>query len=95
MQFEDVSIYMDPSLGCSESGSTLAGQYIVGIFDSSAEITQGEAISLAPTFLLATSTAAAAAEGQTLVRSGVSYKVRQVLREPPDGALTRLILTRA
>jgi hypothetical protein len=94
MLFEDVSLYLDPSLGCSESGSTLAGVAVVGIFDSSAEITQGEAITLAPTFLLASSTAPSAAEGQTLIRSAISYKVRQVLREPPDGALTRLVLAR-
>lgn len=35
------------------------------------------------------------AVGQTLVTGGVTYTVRQVLREPPDGALTRLILARA
>lgn len=39
--------------------------------------------------------AAAPAANQAAVFEGVTYTVRQVLREPPDGALTRLILARA
>jgi hypothetical protein len=48
-----------------------------------------------PNVLLATTQAAAAAAGQSLVTGGVTYTVRQLLREPPDGAFTRLVLVRA
>jgi hypothetical protein len=48
-----------------------------------------------PTALVRTSEASVAAPGQSFVANAVTYIVRQVLREPPDGALTRLVLARA
>ena len=89
---EDTSLYFDASLGLGEP-ATLAGVAVVGIFDSYAEIVQGEAITLAPTFTLLAA-GSTAAEGQTLARNGASYRVRQVLAEPPDGTLQRLVLAR-
>jgi hypothetical protein len=52
-------------------------------------VTQG------PSALVTTAQAGVAAPGQAFVAGGVVYSVRQVLREPPDGALTRLVLVRA
>jgi hypothetical protein len=66
--------------------ATLAGVSVPAIVDG---VTQ------APTALLKTSDAAAAAPDQAFVAESVNYRVRQVLREPPDGALTRLVLVRA
>jgi hypothetical protein len=90
---EDTSLYFDASLGMGEP-ATLAGVAVVGIFDAYAEIVQGEAITLAPTFLLLAAGNSTAAEGQTLARNGSNYRVRQVLPEPPDGTLLRLVLVR-
>jgi len=44
---------------------------------------------------LHSSSAAAAAAGQAFAAAGVTYTVRQVLKEPPDGAFTLLVLARA
>jgi subtilisin family serine protease len=38
---------------------------------------------------------AAATQGQTLVRGSLAYKVRQVLPQPPDGAVHLLVLGKA
>ena len=50
---------------------------------------------LSPTATVKTTDAASAAPGQAFVASAVTYTVRQVLKEPPDGAFTRLVLARA
>lgn len=44
---------------------------------------------------LPSSAASGAAAGATFEAAGTSYVVRQVLREPPDGAFTLLTLARA
>lgn len=44
--------------------------------------------------LLEPGAAVTPAVGHAAVYDGVTYTVRQVLREPPDGALTRLVLAR-
>lgn len=73
---------------------TLAGVAVRGLLDVESAndfdtITQHTSCLLQPT------TAVTAAVGQTLVLAGVTYTVRQVLQEPPDGALLRLIVARA
>lgn len=57
--------------------------------DEPGVVTQG------PTALMTSSDAASAAPGQAFVASSVTYTVRRVLKEPPDGVLTRLVLARA
>jgi len=75
--------------------ATLAGAAVVGNFDEASEVVgDGDAITIAPTFLLPTSSAGAAV-GSAFVRDGVTYTVRNKMREPADGKLTRLVLTRA
>lgn len=79
-------------------GSTLGGFQMTAIIDTSAieDISAG-IVTQGPTALITTADAtdASAAPGQVFASGGVSYTVRQVLPEPPDGKLTRLILARA
>lgn len=70
----------------------LAGQPVQGLFDLAGEVVLDGAVTEATVAEVPAS--AAAAVGQTLVRAGVSYRVRQVLPQPPDGALHQLILAR-
>lgn len=72
---------------------TLAGQSIAGLFDVAGEVVLDNVLTLATTALVPAS--AGAATGQTLTRGTTNYRVRQVLPEPPDGALHRLVLARA
>jgi hypothetical protein len=74
--------------------ATLAGVAVVGNFDEASEVVEGDAVTVAPTFVLPTSSAGAAA-GSSFIRDGVTYTVRNKMRERPDGKLTRLVLTRA
>ncbi len=73
----------------------LAGEPVVGIFDASSYVETGEGlVTQAPTFDLPTASALSTAPADVLVLGAASYTVRQVLRRPPDGALTRLVLAR-
>jgi hypothetical protein len=79
-------------------GSTLGGFLVSAIIDTSAiEDTAAGIVTQGPTALITTAdaTAASAAPGQSFSAGGVSYTVRQVLPEPPDAKLTRLVLARA
>lgn len=73
---------------------TLAGVPVRLIFDTDTEIFDGEQVVQAPSALLQPGAAVTAAEGQTVVLSRGSYKVRQVLDQPPDGFFQRLVLAR-
>lgn len=44
---------------------------------------------------LPSASASSAAPGQTFIAGAVTYTVRTVERQPPDGAITRLMLARA
>lgn len=74
--------------------ATLAGSPVRAIVDTQT-IDEFGALTQNPSALLKSSDSGAAAAGQAFVASAVNYSVRQVLREPPDGALTRLVLARA
>mgnify|MGYP003510051998 FL=1 len=91
---DDCALYVDTSLGFAET-VTLAGVSKNGLFDTSTEILADGVLSTAPTFTGQASDLSSAAAGQTLVRSAVSYKVRQVVALPPDGAMVQLVLARA
>lgn len=73
---------------------TLAGSAVTVMLDTDTVDADG-VLTQQPSVLMTSAQAASAAAGQTLVTGGVTYTVRQVLREPPDGAFTRLILVRA
>jgi len=47
-----------------------------------------------PEALLRTADAMNTSPGDAFVADLVTYSVRQVMREPPDGVLTRLVLAR-
>lgn len=72
---------------------TLAGQPVMGLFDVAGEVVLEGVVTTATTALVLAN--ANVAEGQTLIRSAVVYRVRRVLPEPPDGQLHRLVLVRA
>ena len=74
-------------------GATLAGVAVRGLlnFESFDEF---DTIAQRTDYLLMPTTAIVPAVGQALVVRGVTYTVRQVLKEPPDGVLQRLVLAR-
>lgn len=69
---------------------TVAGVATRGIFDVATELQVGDALVAAPTLLLPASVAAA--DGNACIVRSATYTVRQVLQEPPDGAMRRLVL---
>jgi hypothetical protein len=75
--------------------ATLSGVAVLAIVDRESVVEVGGVVTQAPTALLQSSDAAGAAPEQVFAAEAVNYRVRQVLREPPDGALTRLVLVRA
>lgn len=87
---EDLSVFLaDFGQAC-----TLAGVPVTAIMDTvSFEDPETGVISEGPSALL-TSAQAGAATNRPFTAGGVSYTVRRVLRQPPDGAFTRLVLAR-
>lgn len=71
---------------------TLNGQAVTGLFDVAGEVVIEGVLTLATTARVPAE--AGAATGHTLLRGATSYRVRQVLPEPPDGALHRLVLAK-
>lgn len=71
----------------------LAGSPVRGIFNTQGEVVLDGFQTNATTAEVPAT--AAAAQGQTLVRSGTSYRVRQVLPQAPDGAIHLLVLAKA
>lgn len=72
--------------------ATLGGASLRAIIDTQTIDETGVATQ-EPSALVASPTTAA--PDDTFVAAGVTYKVREVLKEPPDGAFTRLFLARA
>lgn len=76
--------------------ATLAGVAVVGILDVERRDDGFGTVTQTTSFLLRPGAAVSPAQGQALVVGATTtYTVRQVLAEPPDGALTRLVVTRA
>lgn len=73
---------------------TLAGTAVRGLLDVETVDDFG-VVTQTTSYLMEPTTAVTPAVGQALVADGVTYTVRQVQLEPPDGALRRLVLTRA
>lgn len=71
----------------------LAGVPVRGIFSQQGEVVLDGFQTTATTAEV--SADAAATQGQTLVRGSLAYKVRQVLPQPPDGAVHLLVLGKA
>lgn len=87
---EDLSVFL-ADFGVA---ATLDGVAVTAIVDTQSLIEVDGIMTQQPTATVVSSAAASAVPGQAFVASSVSYTVRQVLKEPPDGALTRLVLAR-
>jgi hypothetical protein len=75
-------------------GATLAGVAVRGMVNVES-FDELDTVVQRTDFLLQPTAAVTAAVGQSLVLRGTTYTVRQVLKEPPDGVLQRLVLARA
>lgn len=84
---------LSPFLADFGVAANLNGSAVTAVVDTSSEDVDG-IVTQGPSALMTSAASAAAAPGQTFVASGVTYNVRQVLKEPPDGAFTRLVLVR-
>lgn len=71
---------------------TVGGVSATGTFNTGTELVIGEVLTSAPS--LEVPATVAAAEGDTVAVRGVSYVVRQVVDQAPDGALRLLVLAR-
>ncbi len=76
------------------SEATLSSVNVLAVVDTESELELDGMIVQAPSARLKTSDAAATRPGAQFVCDGITYAVRQVLRDPPDGAFTRLVLAR-
>jgi hypothetical protein len=90
-----LAIDIAPHLAAFGDDCLLNGVTVRGIFDTEAVNVFGEVISQEPSLQVAANSVCGVSAGQTLVRGHVSYVVRQILPEAPDGELVRLILARA
>lgn len=88
---DDTAVYLD-TFGIS---ATLAGAALSVVFDQSAQLVVDDVITKAPAALVRAVDAPSAAAGQSFVVDGVTYSVRQVLQQPPDGVFLQLVLARA
>jgi hypothetical protein len=86
---DDLAAYFD-LLG---EDMQLSGSPVRGIFNTQGEVVLDGFQTNATTAEVPAT--AAAAQGQTLVRSGTSYRIRQVLPQAPDGAIHLLVLAKA
>lgn len=90
MPLDDTAAY----LSVFGAAATLAGAAITAVVDVAAEVVVDDVITVQPAAYVAAEDAPGAAAGQAFVAAGTSYTVRQVLKQPPDGAMLRLVLAR-
>lgn len=90
MSLEDLGIYLD----VFGEPATLASATVTAVVDQQSVLELDGVLTVGPAASVRTASAPAAAAGQAFVAGGISYQVRQVLRVPPDGAFTRLVLVR-
>ena len=69
---------------------TVQGVPAVGIFNRAGQLVLDDVLITEPSLKLPTTVAAA--EGGVVLLRGATYKIRQVLPQPPDGALQVLVL---
>lgn len=87
---DDLALFLDdPHVAESV---TVDGIIVRGIFSIADEVVLDEVVTTAPT-LLCSATVAAQSGTACRVR-GITYRVRQVLDQPPDGALRQLVLAK-
>jgi len=90
---EDLSVFLNADEFAYNA--TLDGVGITGILNLGGIVEEADTVTVAPTFLVPTASAAGAV-GKTLVCNGISYKVRSAPLDPEsrDGAFTLLVLAR-
>jgi hypothetical protein len=71
---------------------TVQGADVTAIFDSASQLVLDDVLVTQPSLQLPAGVAAA--EGGAVVVRGTSYRIRQVLDLPPDGAIRQLVLAR-
>lgn len=88
MLSEDLSVFYS----ANDFGEvvTVQGATVTAIFNERGEVVLGEAVVQEPTLELPASVVAA--EGGVCVVRGTTYRIRQVLDQPPDGAVRLLVL---
>lgn len=91
MAFTEV---LDPLFADFGVDATLAGVAVRAIVNT-ATVDDLGTLTEQPNADLPSTSAASAAPGQAFVANSVTYTVRTVERQPPDGAITRLMLARA
>jgi hypothetical protein len=92
---EDITAFFDITNGFAEQ-VTLAGLGVAAVVDVDTPLLMGDVLaSRVTSVLVAAALVPGAAEGQSCVVRGVAHVVRQVLKEPPDGAVLRLVLARS
>jgi len=74
--------------------ATLNGSAVRAIVDTASVVEVDGVLTAAPSAEVTSVASAATVPGQAFVANGVTYTVRQVQRQPPDGVLTRLALAR-
>jgi hypothetical protein len=90
---EDLSVFFDTD-GFALA-ATLDGDAVQVIRDDATiEAFSNGALTSQPSVLLTSAQAGEAEAGSVLVIGAQTYSVRQVISEPPDGALVRLMLAR-
>lgn len=94
MFVEDFSVMFSPGAPGIEPVTIGAGPQRQAMVDRGAQLLESGVLSLEVSILLPASWAVGAAEGQAVTLTTGAHQIRQVLDEPPDAALKRLILVK-
>ena len=85
---------LSPFLADFGVDATLGGSAVRALLDTESLVELDGLLTQRPEALLRTADAMNTSPGDAFVADLVTYSVRQVMREPPDGVLTRLVLAR-
>ena len=92
---EDLAVYFDTEDGFAEY-VVVNGSVVPAIVDYRTTLALGNDVLVPETSLLIRSSdAVGVAEAQAATVRGAPYVIRQVMAEPSDGAVTRVILARS
>ena len=94
---DDIADFLSASVGFGTAG-TLNGAPGEGVLSTASTVEDAAGVlTQAPVWAVSTAFAQeqGAAPGSTAVVDGTTYTVRQAQLQPPDGAVTNLILARA
>lgn len=89
---EDLSAFFDTTAGFAQSATLDGATTINVIFDAPALEAVGRVAAASPSCLARASDITEANLGDTLAIGAVTYTVREIQPEDPDGALVRVVL---